>query len=108
MYKILVKEHFVVGWFDVLSDEILAFSKYDSLGLEFGIMIWNMLFICDTICEYFRKKLISTKNLVKAIKSFGLPIGENVPSAKKMILTCKIHYRVKILMLTTTVSLQQI
>ena len=55
MYKILVKEHFVVGWFDALSDEILACSKYDSLGLEFGIMIWNMLFICDTIFDYFRK-----------------------------------------------------
>ena len=39
LYKILVKEHFVVGWFDALSDEILACSKYDFLGLEFGIRI---------------------------------------------------------------------
>ena len=44
-----------VGWFEALSDEILAYSKYDSLGLEFGIMIWNMWFICDTIFYYFRK-----------------------------------------------------
>ena len=29
LYKILVEEHFVVGWFDALSDEILACSKYD-------------------------------------------------------------------------------
>ena len=29
----------VVGWFDALSDEVLTCSKYDSLGLEFGIMI---------------------------------------------------------------------
>ena len=34
--KILVKEHFVVGWFDALSDEILACSKYDS-----GFRIWH-------------------------------------------------------------------
>ena len=37
LYKILFKDHFVVGWLDALSDEILACSKYDSLGLEFGI-----------------------------------------------------------------------
>ena len=36
-YKIEI--FFVVGWFDALSDEILACSKYYSLGLEFGIMI---------------------------------------------------------------------
>ena len=55
MYKILVEEHFVVGWFDALSDEILACSKYDSLGLNNANMIWIMLFICDTIFDYFRK-----------------------------------------------------